>query len=153
MKTPSLLCNLLTALCIGSFPWTSTWAAGDLSAGEPIRLKIRLGGDNGEHRFIPDALQFETGKLYALRIENPGGTNYYFGSQGLADAVFTRKAVVLDAAGKDLVQIYGPVRRFELKAGSAMEWWFIPIRTGVFEDLRSTKTHTDAGMRATIEVR
>ena len=96
-------------------------AAGDLTAGEPIRISVRLGTTDGLHRFVPDTLAFETGKLYALRIDNPGKHDYYFGSQGFADAVYSRKAVVLDASGRDLVQVYGPIRRFELKAGSSME--------------------------------
>lgn len=127
-------------------------AAGDVTRGEPVRVSVRLGTDEGAHRFVPDTLTFETGKLYALRIENPGPNDYYFGSQGFADAVYSRKAVVLDPSGRDLVQIYGPVRRFELKAGSTMEWWFVPVRTGTFEDLRSTRTHDAAGMKATIHV-
>ena len=128
-------------------------AAGDMTAGEPIRVTVRLGTDEGDHRFVPDALTFETGKLYALRVENPGKHNYYFGSQSFADAVYSRKVVALDKDGKDLIQVYGPVRRVEIKAGNAMEWWFVPMRTGKFDDLRSTKTHTDAGMRGTIEIR
>jgi uncharacterized cupredoxin-like copper-binding protein len=49
--------------------------------------------------------------------------------------------------------VYGLVRRVELKPGSTLEWWFLPVRTGRFEDVMSTKTHTDAGMRATIEIK
>jgi len=128
-------------------------AAGDLTAGEPIRMSVRLGTADGEHRFVPDSLTFETGKLYALRIENPGKNDYYFGSQGFADAVYSRKAVVLDPSGRDLVQVYGPLRRFELKAGSAMEWWFVPVRAGKFDDLRSTRKHDEAGMKGTLEIR
>lgn len=139
---------LITLLSIGN-----GYAQGDLGGKDPIRVSVRLGTDDGLHRFVPDTLSFETGKLYALRIENKSGTDYYFGSAGLMDAVYSRKAVALDQNGKDLIQVYGPVRRFELKAGSAMEWWFIPIRTGVFDDLRSIRTHTEAGMRARVEVR
>lgn len=128
-------------------------AAGDLTFGEPIRISVRLGTTDGLHRFVPDTLAFETGKLYALRIDNPGKHDHYFGSQGFADAVYSRKAVVLDASGRDLVQVYGPVRRFELEAGSSMEWWFVPVRAGIFEDLRSTRTHDEAGMKGRIEVR
>jgi len=145
MACVGLICAIATALPV--------YAAGDLTAGEPIRMSVRLGTVDGEHRFVPDTLAFETGKLYALRIDNPGAHNYYFGSQGFADAVYSRKAVVLDPSGRDLVQIYGPVRRFELKAGSSMEWWFVPVRTGTFDDLRSTRSHGEAGMTGTIQVR
>ncbi|MFN0040552.1 MAG: hypothetical protein ACKVP2_13655 [Burkholderiales bacterium] len=112
-----------------------------------------LGNTTGEHRFNPDSLTLETGKLYLLRLENPSVHDYYFGSQGLADAVYSRKVVVLGADAKALAEVYGPVRRVEVKAGSVVEWWFLPVRTGRFEDVMSTRTHTEAGMRATIEVK
>jgi hypothetical protein len=67
--------------------------------------------------------------------------------------VYSRKVVVLAADAKPLAEVYGPVRRVELKAGSVVEWWFLPVRTGRFEDVMSTRSHTAAGMRATIEVK
>lgn len=152
MQSTCRIGAMVAAVMAGSLFMSSANAAGDLTQGEPIRLSIRLGTDDGQHRFVPDTLTFETGKLYALRIDNPSTTHYYFGSQSFADAVYSRKAVALDKDGKDLIQVYGPVRRFELKAGSSMEWWFIPIRTGSFDDLRSTRTHSEAGMRGTIVV-
>lgn len=127
--------------------------AGDLTRQEPTRTSIVLGNAQGEHRFNPDSLTLETGTLYALRLENRSANDYYFGSQGLADAVYSRKVVVLGAEGKPLAEVYGPVRRIELKAGSTVEWWFLPVRTGRFEDVMSTRTHSEAGMRATIEVK
>ncbi len=128
-------------------------AAGDLTRQEPTPLTMVLGSPGGEHRFTPDALILETGKLYQLRLENPSPNAYYFGSQGLADAVYSRKVSVLGGDGKVLAEVYGPVRRLELKPGSVAEWWFLPVRTGKFEDVMSTRTHSEAGMRATIEVR
>lgn len=127
--------------------------AGDLTKQEPTRVTMVLGTAKGEHRFTPDMLTLETGKLYALRLENPSSNDYYFGSQGLADAVYSRKVVVLGAEDKVVAEVYGPARRVELKAGSVVEWWFFPVRTGRFEDVMSTRTHTEAGMRATIEVK
>lgn len=88
-----------------------------------------------------------------LRLENSSPNSYYFGSQGLADAVYSRKVAVLGADGKPVVEVYGPVRRLELKPRSVAEWWFYPVRTGLFEDVMSTRTHAVAGMRATIEVK
>lgn len=139
----------LVALGIAGF----SQAGGDLTRQEPVKLSMTLGNAKGEHRFNPDSLSLETGKLYVLRLDNPSPNDYYFGSQGLADAVFTRKVVALGADGKVLAEIYGPVRRFELKPGGALEWWFMPVRTGKFDDVMSTRTHSDAGMKATIEVR
>jgi uncharacterized cupredoxin-like copper-binding protein len=88
-----------------------------------------------------------------LRLENPTANAYDFGSQGLADSVDSRKVVALGGDGKPLAEVYGPVRRVELRPGSVVEWWFLPVRVGRFDDVMSTKTHTEAGMRATIEIR
>jgi uncharacterized cupredoxin-like copper-binding protein len=132
---------------------SNTYAAGDLTRQEPTPVTLTLGNAKGEHKFTPAALSFETGKLYVLRLENPSPNAYYFGSQGLADSVFSRKVVVLGADGKALAEVYGPIRRLELKPGSVAEWWFLPVRTGRFEDVMSTQTHAEAGMRATIEIK
>jgi uncharacterized cupredoxin-like copper-binding protein len=129
------------------------FAAGDLTRQEPTAVTATLGTPKGEHRFTPDALTFETGRLYVLRLENPTANAYYFGSEGLADSVDSRKVVALGGDGKPLAEVYGPVRRVELKPGSVVEWWFLPVRVGRFDDVMSTKTHTEAGMRATIEIR
>jgi uncharacterized cupredoxin-like copper-binding protein len=143
-----LLTSLLT---IAALP--PAQAAGDLTRQEPVVVTLTLGNAQGEHRFTPDALTFETGRLYVLRIGNPSPHAYYFGSQGLADSVYSRKVVALDADGKPAIEVYGPVRRVEVKPGKALEWWFVPVRAGRFEDAMSTRTHTEAGMRATIEIR
>lgn len=146
MRTMGLALTLALA-CASAF------GAGDLTRQEPTRVTMVLGNAKGEHRFSPDSLTLETGKLYVLRLENPSANEYYFGSQGLADAVYSRKVVVLGAEAKVLAEVYGPVRRVELKPGAVVEWWLLPVRTGRFEDVMSTRTHTDAGMRATIEVK
>lgn len=144
--------TIMSGIAIGLIA-VSVQAAGDLTRQEPNPVTIVLGNAQGEHRFSPDSLTLETGKLYALRLENRSGNDYYFGSQGLADAVFSRKVMVKAADGRTIAEIYGPVRRFEVKAGGVIEWWFLPVRTGRFEDVMSTRTHADAGMRATIEVK
>ncbi|HOX67315.1 MAG TPA: hypothetical protein PKV56_05565 [Burkholderiaceae bacterium] len=138
------------ALCLWGGP---VGAAGDLTRQEPVIVELKLGQVGGEHRFTPDSLVFETGKLYVLRLENPSANAYYFGSQGLADSVYSRKVVALGPDGKVLAEVYGPVRRFELKPGSLLEWWFLPVRTGRFDDVMSTRAHTESGMRATIEIK
>jgi len=144
---------LLLAIALAASGPASVQAAGDLTKQEPIVVTLTLGNAQGEHRFSPDSLSFETGKLYALRLENASRNAYYFGSQGLADAVYSRKVMVVGPDGAPIAEVYGPVRRMELKPGGVAEWWFIPIRTGRFDDVMSTRTHTEAGMRATIEVK
>ena len=127
-------------------------AAGDLSRQEPITVTVQLGTTSGEHRFVPPLLKFDTGRLYRLRLENPSPNDYYFHSAGLADAVYTRKVSVLDADEKTIAEVYGGIRRLEVKAGGLAEWWFVPVRTGRFDDLASTRSHTQAGMTGTVEI-
>ncbi len=128
-------------------------AAGDLGKQEATNVTIQMGVGKGQHRFTPDTLTLETGRLYAMRIENTGSEPYYFGSNGLADAVYTRKVVAKDAAGKVVAEIYGPIRRIEVAPGHSVEWWFLPVRTGKFDDVMSKRSQAEAGMRATIEVK
>lgn len=128
-------------------------AAGDLTRQEPTRITITLGNPEGEHRFSPDSLTLETGKLYALRLQNVGTDAYYFASPGLAEAVFTRKVTIMGADGKPSAEVYGSVRRIEVKPGVTAEWWFVPVKAGRFEDINSTRPHTEAGMRAVVEVK
>jgi hypothetical protein len=45
------------------------------------------------------------------------------------------------------------VRRFEIATGKHIEWWIYPVRTGVFDDVISTKKLALDGMRATITVK
>lgn len=150
MTMSASLRMLAASACLAAAP---AFAAGDLTKQDPTIITLTLGTAQGEHRFTPAALTFETGTLYALRLHNAGTNAYYFGSQGLADAVYSRKVSVLGADGGVLAEVYGPVRRLELKPGSTAEWWFVPVRTGRFEDVMSTRSHTEAGMRATIEIR
>lgn len=132
---------------------TSKIFAADLTQQEPILISIKIGTKDGLHQFNPDALILETGRLYKLRLENTGLQPYYFTSPGLADAVFTRKVVVRDLAGSVIAEIYGAVRRFEISIGQSIEWWIYPVRTGVFDDVISTKKLAQDGMKATITVK
>ncbi len=144
---------ILLAIALAVSGPAAVQAAGDLTKQEPIVVTLTVGNAQGEHRFSPGSLSFETGRLYALRLENASRNAYYFGSQGLADAVYSRKVMVVGPDGAPIAEVYGPVRRMELKPGAVAEWWFIPIRTGRFDDVMSTRTHTEAGMRAIVEVK
>ncbi|MDP3872920.1 MAG: hypothetical protein Q8Q80_09660 [Methyloversatilis sp.] len=145
--------RLIRIALMASLAASTAAHAADLTKQEPVTVTLKLGTVEGQHRFTPDSLTLEAGKLYKLRLENTGSQPYYFGSAGLADMVYTRKVVALDAAGKVVAEIYGPIRRIEISAGHTTEWWFLPVRTGVFDDVISTKKLADGGMRATIEVK
>ena len=128
-------------------------AAGDLTQQEPKRVSIELSNAAGDKVFTPNQLNFETGTLTILTIQNNSEKSYYFGSNGFADSVYTRKLVVLAADKKQpLAEIYGPVRRIELYPGQTLEWWFVPVRTGKFDDLMSRKSEAAAGMKGVIEI-
>jgi hypothetical protein len=146
--------SLVSILLISSlFIFTNKVHAADLTQQEPTLITIKIGSPDGQHRFSPDSLTLETGKLYKLRLENTGVQAYYFSSHGIVDAVYTRKVVVRDSDEKVIAEIYGPVRRFEIATGKSIEWWIYPVRTGVFDDVISTKKLALDGMKATITVK
>jgi hypothetical protein len=146
--------SLVSIVMIGSlFIFTNKIGAADLTQLEPTLITMKIGTTDGQHKFSPDAITLETGKLYKLRLENTGVQPYYFSSPSLVDAVYTRKVVVKDSDEKVIAEIYGPVRRFEIAIGKHIEWWIYPVRTGVFDDVISTKKLALDGMRATITVK
>ncbi len=125
--------------------------AADLGDQVPIEVELAMVGGSECERFVPESLELEAGRLYKLRLVNRAGRSCYFSSNKLADAVYTRKLLVKDGAGNDAAELYGPLRRAEIKARATVEWWLVPIRTGVFDDVASRKS--EAGMRAVIEVK
>jgi uncharacterized cupredoxin-like copper-binding protein len=129
-------------------------AAGDLTEQSPVEVKVQLGDRNNALRFFPDKLEFETGKLYKLVLQNPSSTAHYFSSEGLSRAVFTRKVQVVGADGKTIAEVKGNVREIEVYPGATTEWWFVPVKTGTLNDLKCTvKGHTEAGMVGTIIIK
>lgn len=133
-------------------------AKGDLTKQEPVVITIELGTTGGEHRFVPNDLSFETGKLYKLILDNPSPNKHYFTSHGLAKSVFTRKVQVVDAAGTK-AEIKGMISEIEVYPGGRAEWWFVPVATGNFSDLHchikegDGQTHADLGMRGAIQIK
>ncbi|MBI3570660.1 MAG: biphenyl 2,3-dioxygenase [Gammaproteobacteria bacterium] len=132
----------------------AVFAAGDLTAQMPIEVKVLLGDKANSLRFSPDKIELETGKLYKLVLHNPSVTAHYFSSEGLARAVFTRKAQVLAPDGKTIAEVKGAISEIEIYPGGTAEWWFVPIKAGVFSDLKCTiKGHAEAGMVGTITLK
>lgn len=136
-------------------------AAGDLSKQDPITVRIDLGKDGvDKHRFYPDKLTFETGKLYKLVIHNPSDSKHYFTSLGMAAKVWTRKVQVMDdlgAGAKQIGEIKGAIREIEVYPGGTTEWWFVPVATGTAElscsiKDKDGKTHAGTGMKGTITI-
>lgn len=136
------------------FALTTTFTAnakGDLTKQTPIEIKVILGDKNNAMMFSPSTIEFETGKLYKLILENQGPVKHYFSSDGLSQSVLTRKVQVNDASGTAIAEIKGTIREIEVYPGFQAQWWFVPVKAGTFNDLRcSIKGHTEMGMKGTI---
>lgn len=129
------------------------WAEGDLTGQEPIDLTVKLGSEDGELRFFPDSLKLETGKLYRLNLINPSEKKHYFSSDGFSRAVFTRKVQINRPDGSAVAEIKGSIREIEVYPNGNAQWWFVPVKTGDFDDLKCTiRGHADKGMRGTIHI-
>ena len=71
--------SLVSIVMIGSlFIFTNKVLAADLTQQEPTLITMKIGTTDGQHKFSPDAITLETGKLYKLRLENTGVQPYYF---------------------------------------------------------------------------
>ena len=156
----------LTALAVTAiaavilFP-ASTIAGGNLAKQQPIEVRLDLGKDGiDKHRYYPDKLVFETGKLYKLVVHNPSNSKHYFTSLGLAGKVYTRKVQVMDdlgAGAKAIGEIKGAIREIEVYPGGTAEWFFVPVATGIVElgcgiKDKDGKTHAEKGMHGTITI-
>jgi uncharacterized cupredoxin-like copper-binding protein len=155
--------TVLAATLIGAsflFPGAAV-AGGDLSKQEPIEVRLDLGKDGvDKHRYYPDKLSFETGKLYKLVIHNPSNSKHYFTSLGLASKVYTRKVQVMDDLGdgsKAIGEIKGAIREVEVYPGGTAEWFFVPVAAGTVDmncgiKDKDGKTHDEKGMHGTITI-
>lgn len=122
-------------------------AAGDLTAQQPVELRITLGNANDALRFFPGTIELETGKLYRLILENPSSQKHYFSSEGMSRAVFSRKVQVNGPDGKPIAEVKGVIREIEVYPGGNTEWWFVPVKTGEYNDLKCTIAgHAQGGM-------
>ena len=131
----------------------SLYAAGDMTAQQPVNVQVELGNKQNQLRFYPPSLQFETGKLYKLIISNPSTQKHYFTAEGLAAAVFTRKVEILGSNGVTIAEVKGSVREIEVYPGGITEWWFVPVKTLKASPLHcSIKGHTEAGMTGSITI-
>jgi uncharacterized cupredoxin-like copper-binding protein len=143
----SVTAKILFLLATGACCAGVAVAAGDLTQQTPIVIKVQLGDEKNKLRFVPDSIELETGKLYRLILSNPSVEKHYFSSEGLAQAVFTRKVQVNGAGGKPSVEVKGAIREIEVYPNAVSEWWFVPIKTGTFGDLKCTiPGQAEAGM-------
>jgi uncharacterized cupredoxin-like copper-binding protein len=152
MKTAHLI--LTFVVIIGLAGSGTVFAAGDLTAQAPVEIKVRLSDKANALRFFPDKIELETGKLYKLVLSNPSTLAHYFSSEGLSRAVFTRKVQVMGADGKAIAEVKGVIAEIEVHPGGTAEWWFVPVKTGMVNDLKCTvKGHSEGGMVGTITIK
>jgi uncharacterized cupredoxin-like copper-binding protein len=148
----------LIAFFAGLAAVTASFSAGDLAKQEPIEVRVQLGTKDGDFKFVPDNLTFETGKLYKLVLTNPSNKKHYFTSLGLASRVYSRKVQVVDEGGTK-AEIKGAIREIEVYPGGMAEWWFVPVATGKLDDLhcgikdKDGHSHAEKGMIGTITIR
>lgn len=153
------ICPICVPLALVFLTLTSpAHSKGDLTKQEPVVVNVELGTSKGEHRFAPNHLTFETGRLYKVVLVNPSKTKHYFTSHGLAKSVFTRKVQVVDEGGTK-AEIKGTISEIEVYPGGHAEWWFVPVATGTFSDLHchikdaDGQSHVQKGMTGTIEIK
>jgi uncharacterized cupredoxin-like copper-binding protein len=129
-------------------------ATGDLSRQEPIEVVVELGNETNPMRFYPQDLVFETGKLYRMILHNPSNVKHYFSSDSFVQSIYTRKVMAYMPNGEIVAEIKGHVREVEVFPGHTADWWFVPIQTGTFKDLKCTvEGHSEAGMVGTITIK
>ena len=86
-------------------------------------------------------------------------SKHYFGSYLFAKSIFTRK-IQLTRNSKRIVEIKGIINEVEVWPNQALEWWFVPIKTGVFldlqcniEDKKTKLNHSEMGMQGKIIIK
>ncbi|MGJ3246404.1 MAG: cupredoxin domain-containing protein [Elainellaceae cyanobacterium] len=112
----------------------------------PIEVRVHLGTAADELRFVPDELEFESGKRYTLVLDNPSPEKHYFTAKDFADVIWSQK---VEAAG---VEVKGAIHELELKPGAEAEWVFVPLKPGVYELHCSIPGHAEAGMTGTLTI-
>ena len=153
MKT--FINHIFFLILLSNFSYVSK--SNDLTRQNEIEKIVLLKGEKGKiHFYDPNELVFETGKLYKLIIKNESDSKHYFTSTLFAKSIFTRK-VQVSLNNKKVAEIKGIINNVEVWPNHQLEWWFVPIKTGVFKDLycnvKDTKTnlsHANMGMTGTI---
>ncbi len=153
-KQIALLSSVLVLTLSTALTSFTANAKGNLTKQTPIEITVVMGDKNNAMMFYPSTIEFETGKLYKLVLENKGLVKHYFSSDGLAQSVLSRKVQVNDASGTPVAEVKGFIREIEVYPGFKAEWWFVPVKTGTFDDLScSIAGHTEAGMKGTIVIK
>ena len=152
--------EIIFTFFIISFSLTSYLKANDLTKQDPIVKTIYFKGVSGEsHYYEPNELTFYTGKLYRLILKNVSDSKHYFSSSSFTKSIFTRK-IQVNFDNKKLAEIKGIINEVEVWPNHEIEWWFVPIKTGRFEDLfckvedmKNGLRHSEMGMKGIILIK
>lgn len=109
-------------------------------------IRVHLGNEAGELKFVPDRLDFEAGKRYKLILDNPSNQKHYFTAKDFADVIWSQKV----EAGN--VEVKGAIHELELKPGAIAEWVFVPLKPGTYELHCSIPGHSEAGMKGELSI-
>ena len=147
-----ILVNILIIVIISSKTLQSK-NLGDLTKQNPIEMNVQLNGKTGKmHFFLPNILIFKTGKLYKLKIINTSKSKHYFSSSNFSKSIFTRK-IQINKNDEKVAEVKGNISEIEVFPNNEVEWWFVPIKTGEFDDLicsvkdlQTNKKHSEMGM-------
>ena len=139
------------------FNFSKSFSKGDLTRQKAIEVEINLKGEIGKvHFFEPSTLKFETGKLYKLKIKNLSDSKHYFTSEKFSNSIFTRK-IQINKHNSKVAEVKGIIKEVEVFPHNTVEWWFVPLKTGEFDDLFckikdgiTHKTHEEMGMKGKI---
>ncbi len=133
-----LIISLITIILYSSVP---TFAESMIT-----EIKVSLGDRAGNLKFIPNHFNFTVGQKYKLVLENPSATKHYFTAKDFADASWTQKIQV----GK--VEIKGAIHDLELKPTGQAEWFFVPMKPGIYKLYCSIPNHAESGMTGEIVI-
>ena len=147
-----ILINILIIVIISSKTLQSK-NLGDLTKQKPIEMNVQLNGKTGKmHFFSPNILIFKTGKLCKLKIINTSKSKHYFSSSNFSKSIFTRK-IQINKNEEKVAEVKGNISEIEVFPNNEVEWWFVPIKTGEFDDLicsvkdlQTNKKHSEMGM-------
>lgn len=152
--------KIVTVFLIISLSFINLSLSQDLTRQEPIERVVYFNGVSGEsHYYEPNELVFKTGKLYKLKLINNSDSKHYFTSTSFSKSIFTRK-IQVNFKGKKLAEVKGIINEVEVWPNHEIEWWFVPLITGRFEDLycrvedmKNGLKHSEMGMQGVIIIK
>lgn len=143
----AILMLLLALNFIAATPAMAANKSFDLLKQPATEITVSLGNAANDLKFEPNHLEFEVGKRYQLRLNNPSQLKHYFTAKDFADGIWTQKV----EAGK--VEIKGAIHELELKPGAEAEWVFVPLKSGTYGLRCTIPGHTEAGMIGEIAIK